>query len=191
MPPEAFRTGWCRKMSLRRHPAPFRRKRKVISMKEKILSLLKEAPGELSGEELSRTLGVSRAAVWKAIEQLRREGCEIAASPQAALKLAADTEDDKLWVIGGGSVYTALLCRCKRAYLTVIDAVAEGSDTFFPNLNKLPGWEIEEESEPMTENGLTFRFVTCEPAFTTNSATSALPMASIFTLSTSPFSNMR
>ena len=43
-------------------------------MKEKILSLLKEAPGELSGEELSRTLGVSRAAVWKAIEQLRREG---------------------------------------------------------------------------------------------------------------------
>ena len=42
-------------------------------MKEKILSLLKEAPGELSGEELSRTLGVSRAAVWKAIEQLRRD----------------------------------------------------------------------------------------------------------------------
>ena len=28
MPPEAFRTGWCRKMSRRRHPAPFRRKKK-------------------------------------------------------------------------------------------------------------------------------------------------------------------
>ena len=63
-------------------------------------------------------------------------------------------------VIGGGSVYTALLCRCKRAYLTIIDAAAENSDTFFPNLDKLPGWEIKEESEPMTENGITFRFVT-------------------------------
>ena len=27
MPPEAFRTGWCRKMSRRRHPAPFRRRK--------------------------------------------------------------------------------------------------------------------------------------------------------------------
>ena len=27
MPPEAFRTGWCRKMSLRRHPTPFRRRK--------------------------------------------------------------------------------------------------------------------------------------------------------------------
>ena len=27
MPPEAFRTGWCRKMSLRRHSAPFRRRK--------------------------------------------------------------------------------------------------------------------------------------------------------------------
>ena len=26
-PPEAFRTGWCRKMSLRRHPTPFRRRK--------------------------------------------------------------------------------------------------------------------------------------------------------------------
>ena len=48
----------------------------------------------------------------------------------------------------------------QRAYLTIIDAAAENSDTFFPNLDKLPGWEIEEKSEPMTENGITFRFVT-------------------------------
>ena len=61
-------------------------------MKEKILSLLKEAPGELSGEELSRTLGVSRAAVWKAIEQLRREGCEIAASTRRGYRLLSAPE---------------------------------------------------------------------------------------------------
>ena len=88
-----------------------------------------------------------------------RENSEIVASPEAALELAAGTEDDKLWVIGGGSVYAALLSRCKRAYLTKVDAAAEGADTFFPNLDKLPGWEVEAISEPVTENGVTYRFV--------------------------------
>ena len=88
-----------------------------------------------------------------------RENSEIVASPEAALELAAGTEDDKLWVIGGGSVYAALLSRCKRAYLTKVDAAAEGADTFFPNLDKLPGWEVEAISEPVTEDGVTYRFV--------------------------------
>ena len=88
-----------------------------------------------------------------------REGSEIVASPEAAVELAAGTEDDKLWVIGGGSVYAALLSRCKRAYLTKVESAAEDADTFFPNLDKLPGWEVEKESEPLEENGITYRFV--------------------------------
>ena len=88
-----------------------------------------------------------------------REGSEVVASPEAAVELAAGTEDDRLWVIGGGSVYAALLGRCKRAYLTRVDAAAEGADTFFPNLDKLPGWEVEAVSEPVEENGVTYRFV--------------------------------
>ena len=88
-----------------------------------------------------------------------RQGCEIVPSPQAALELAAGTEADKLWIIGGGSVYAALLSRCKRAYLTKVEAVAEDADTFFPNLDKLPGWEIENDSEPVEENGVVYRFV--------------------------------
>ena len=88
-----------------------------------------------------------------------RTGAEIAAGPQAALELAAETEDEKLWIIGGGSVYTALLSKCRRVYLTKVDAVAEEADTFFPNLDKLPGWEIETVSGPVEENGLTYRFV--------------------------------
>ena len=85
-----------------------------------------------------------------------RDGCEIAASLGAALDLAADTEDDKLWIIGGGSVYTAMLSRCKRVYLTKVDAVADGADTFFPNLDKLPAWEVEHTSDPITENGFIY-----------------------------------
>ena len=88
-----------------------------------------------------------------------REGCEIVPSPQAALEAAAGTEVEKLWVIGGGSVYTALLPKCKRAFVTRVDSAAPEADTFFPNLDKLPGWEVESVSEPVEENGVTYRFV--------------------------------
>ena len=88
-----------------------------------------------------------------------REGAVIVPDYEAALVAAADTEPDKLWVIGGGSVYAALLSRCKRVYLTVVDAIAEGADTYFPNLEELAEWEVESVSEPIEENGLTYRFV--------------------------------
>ena len=46
--------------------------------REKVYALLREHPGEFfSGEEISRRLGVSRAAVWKAIDSLRRDGYTI------------------------------------------------------------------------------------------------------------------
>ena len=91
--------------------------------------------------------------------EFTREGAEVFPSTQAALEAAAGEDPDKLWVIGGGSVYTALLRKCKRAYVTRVDAAADGADTFFPNLDKLPGWEVESVSEPVEENGLTYRFV--------------------------------
>lgn len=46
--------------------------------KEDVLAALRRAEGRtLSGEELSRTLGVSRAAVWKAVTALREAGYQI------------------------------------------------------------------------------------------------------------------
>lgn len=47
-------------------------------LKEDVLAALRRAGGgPLSGEELSRTLGVSRAAVWKAVTALRSAGYQI------------------------------------------------------------------------------------------------------------------
>lgn len=92
-------------------------------------------------------------------KDLQVAGAVVVSSLAEALDAAGDTPPDQIWVIGGGSVYTALLERCKRVYLTKVDAQAEDPDTFFPNLDKLPGWEVEHESEPVEENGLTFRFV--------------------------------
>ena len=84
---------------------------------------------------------------------------EIAATPEEAVSMTAGDDPDKIWVIGGGSIYAALLARCKRVYLTLVDAAVEEPDTYFPNLDKLPGWEMVSSGEPMEENGLTFRFI--------------------------------
>jgi len=43
-------------------------------MKNKILTLLKQNTGYLSGEEISAALGISRTAVWKHINSLRDQG---------------------------------------------------------------------------------------------------------------------
>ncbi|MDR0292876.1 MAG: biotin--[acetyl-CoA-carboxylase] ligase [Oscillospiraceae bacterium] len=60
--------------------------------KEKILSLLeKNRSRDLSGTELARSLGVTRAAVWKAVRALEREGHLIEAAPNRGYRLAADS----------------------------------------------------------------------------------------------------
>lgn len=55
---------------------------------ETILNALKSRPGQhVSGEELSRLVGVSRTAIWKEIEKLREEGYKILAQPHAGYLL--------------------------------------------------------------------------------------------------------
>ena len=46
---------------------------------QRVCRALQEAGDYLSGQELSRDLGISRAAVWKAVEVLRRQGYDIEA----------------------------------------------------------------------------------------------------------------
>jgi dihydrofolate reductase len=63
------------------------------------------------------------------------------------------------FVIGGASVYQALLDRCDTAYVTKIDR-AYPADCWFPNLDEDPAWTAEEESEVQHHEGLAFRYVT-------------------------------
>ena len=50
-----------------------------MSMKAKILEVLRERETYISGQELCEQFGVSRTAVWKAIGQLKKEGYVIEA----------------------------------------------------------------------------------------------------------------
>lgn len=91
-------------------------------------------------------------------QQFTREGAEIVHCVKAAMDLV-DANADNVWVMGGGSVYAALLSQCRKVYLTRVDAVVDGADTFFPNLDKLSNWVVVSESEPMEDQGITYRFV--------------------------------
>ena len=70
---------------------------------------------------------------------------------------AAAPED--AFVIGGGSVYQALLEKCDTVYVTKIQA-AFPADTFFPNLDRLPEWHVSEEGEMLEQDGIRYHYVT-------------------------------
>ncbi len=56
--------------------------------RDQVAALLAGADGYLSGEEMSRALGVTRAAVWKEIEALRGAGWPIQSSTRKGYQLA-------------------------------------------------------------------------------------------------------
>lgn len=56
-------------------------------MKSEILKLLKESDGYLSGQQLCERFQVSRTAVWKVMDQLKKEGYEIEAVPRKGYRL--------------------------------------------------------------------------------------------------------
>ncbi|MDE6107518.1 MAG: dihydrofolate reductase [Oscillospiraceae bacterium] len=63
------------------------------------------------------------------------------------------------FVIGGESVYKALLPYCDTAYVTKIDH-AFPADTVFPNLDADPAWEVAQTEPPLEQDGLEYQYVT-------------------------------
>ena len=68
---------------------------------------------------------------------------------------------DDIYVIGGESVYRMMLPYCDTVYVTKIDRAFQ-ADTFFPNLDEMPEWEMTEESEEQTCFDLEFCFTKYE-----------------------------
>ena len=56
---------------------------------DRIIQFLKEADGYVSGEDMSETLKISRAAVWKYIDHLRKDGYDITAVPHLGYRLVS------------------------------------------------------------------------------------------------------
>lgn len=89
------------------------------STKEKLLALLEENRGEsLSGQELARRLGISRAAVWKAMERLKKEGHQIQGVNNKGYQLLEGSD-----VLTLASMEPWLPQGCDRSLIHVYDTV--------------------------------------------------------------------
>ncbi len=69
-------------------------------MHQHIIHTLKNASGYVSGEEISRSLHISRAGIWKYIQELRRLGYKIHAAPHLGYILKESPDRLLPWEIG-------------------------------------------------------------------------------------------
>ncbi len=76
-------------------------------------------------------------------------------TPEEALEAARS--HPRFFVIGGASVYRAMLPYCTRAYVTKVEA-APVSDVFFPDLDRDPAWELVSASPRQEEAGIFYTF---------------------------------
>ena len=67
-------------------------------------------------------------------------------------------ENNGIYVIGGGIIYSQLLPYCERIYLTKVLHSYENVDTYFPNIDNMSEWEMTEESEVKEHNGIKYQF---------------------------------
>jgi dihydrofolate reductase len=87
-------------------------------------------------------------------------GVEVVHGVEEALRAVSGEAGEKVWLIGGESVYRELLPACERAYVTKNDVVRP-ADAFFPDLDADPSWVIAEEADGgVTTGGVPFSFVT-------------------------------
>ena len=80
-------------------------------------------------------------------------GFTVCHSPEEAAELAKTAE--KAMVIGGGSIYRQMLPFCDRAIITKVHVTPE-SDTYFPNLDEAPDWELAEILQSGVEDGIAY-----------------------------------
>lgn len=92
-----------------------------------------------------------------------REGVLAVHSVDGAL--AAVSDDELAWVVGGAQVYAELLPWCVRAEVTR-NLCARPADAFFPDLDASPEWELAHEGPEEVvapgegDEGLVYRFLT-------------------------------
>lgn len=81
-------------------------------------------------------------------------------SVEEALK-EAEKYEGEIYVIGGGSIYRAMLPLCDTAFVTKIDHSYD-ADTYFPNLDEEEAWRMTKMSEEQTCFDLEYYFTVYE-----------------------------
>ena len=85
------------------------------------------------------------------------DGVIMARSPDELSALLRAYDDERVFVIGGGAVYRALLPCCSRAYITRFYA-KKPADTFLTDLDAADDWHLAKRSVLHEQNGLFYTF---------------------------------
>lgn len=101
-----------------------------------------------------RNIVITRDAAFDA------PGAEVATSLDAAISLA-ETDDRKVFILGGGQLYASTIEMVDTLYLTVIEHEFPDADTFFPTIDS-EKWEVidEEKHEADEKNSYPYTFKT-------------------------------
>lgn len=92
--------------------------------------------GRKTAESLGRALPGRRNLVLTRSGRVPFEGMQIVDSVDAALSAAESDGADELCVIGGAEIYALCMPIADTLYLTHVDTVVEGADTFFPTFDR-------------------------------------------------------
>ena len=84
------------------------------------------------------------------------EGCETYTSLELAL--AACTQEQEIFVIGGESIYAQTIHLAHQLYLTIVEDCPSKADCYFPTLD-IQQWDITKK-ETFQEASLKYAFVT-------------------------------
>jgi len=91
--------------------------------------------GRKTAHSLGRALPGRTNLVLTRSGQVPFAGMQAVASVEAAMSAAADSDAGELCVIGGAEVYALTLAQAERLYLTHVDTVVDGADTWFPEVD--------------------------------------------------------
>ncbi len=87
------------------------------------------------------------------------KNAEVVHSKEELLELVKDVDTDSVFIIGGSSVYNEFIDECDTAIVTFIDKEYQ-ADSYFPNLDKDPNWELADESDEQVYFDITYTYRT-------------------------------
>lgn len=103
-----------------------------MSLKDKVLAVLEENKGKnVSGNDIAKSVGMTRSAVWKAVKQLRGEGYTICAVTNKGYCLSEDSD-----FLNEHSVYQGLKTREMGRKIDVFKTI-DSTNSFAKSLAQL------------------------------------------------------
>jgi len=116
--------------------------------------------GRKTYESIGRPLPGRQNVIVSRNSEYKVEGCTVVNSIDSAIKLLIDS--DEIMIIGGGFLYSQMIEKANKLYLTLIDLEIDG-DTYFPDYAHLNLTETNRESHLKDDkNPYNYQFINYE-----------------------------